>query len=181
VAVALDDVNCASPSAELFSHTAAVASQNSTSPDVTGFPPDVTVAVNTIGVLYGTVVADIANVVAVAAGVAHACGAAIATHNTTTNCNTVRTPRVQLKFAEFITTLFTSAREDKILNIGGGSSISADCVPTKPPQKYRAGFCAGITRKLQPQYLRAFAALPDYSVIPTCAYGEIVATSSKFA
>ena len=72
------------PRAELFSQKIAVASQNRTMPVVTGEPLEVTVAVNVIGVLYGTDVADIANVVAVGAGAANAAAVIVVTIAKTT-------------------------------------------------------------------------------------------------
>jgi hypothetical protein len=71
-AVAPGKVSCARPNAELFSQNVAVASQKRTVPAVIGEPPDVTVAVRVIGVLYGTEAADIANVIWVGAAAAKA-------------------------------------------------------------------------------------------------------------
>jgi hypothetical protein len=49
-AVAVDDVNCTVASEEFVSQFVAVTAQNITRPLLTGDPPDVTVAVRTIGV-----------------------------------------------------------------------------------------------------------------------------------
>jgi hypothetical protein len=65
-AVAVAEVSCTlARSEELFSQYGALASQNSTRPEFTGEPPDVTFAVKVIGVLYGTFVEEIVNTVVV--------------------------------------------------------------------------------------------------------------------
>src|SRR6516164_5963404 len=71
---------------ELVSHCGAEASQNNTSPVVTGDPAAVTVAVKTIGVLYGTLVEEMLSVVVVGV-VAYAAPPANIAAKSSTNCS----------------------------------------------------------------------------------------------